>query len=105
MAINTFDEVNVMGTLGGLESRVHGFDAQTTIGQLRMAIRTGRPRLLSMTLVAREAAESFVNTDGSPVVAGADLHVREWSVTLIAERLPDVGTDLDCPISVMHGRK
>jgi len=105
MAIDAFDKVNVVGTLGGFEGRVHGFDVHATIGELRMAIGTGGPRLLAMALVAREAAESFVNTDGSPVIAGADLQVCEGSVALVAESLSDVGTDLDRPIAVMHGRK
>ena len=37
MAVNTFDEMNVVRALGGLEGRIHGFHIQAAIRQLRVA--------------------------------------------------------------------
>ncbi len=53
MAIETFDEVNVVGALRRSEGGVHLFDIEAAIGEARMAGGTGRARVLAMFLMTR----------------------------------------------------
>lgn len=59
-----------------------------------MAGGTRRACVLAMSLMAGKATEALVNSNGGAIVAGTDLHERSWSVALVAEGLPLVGTDL-----------
>jgi len=53
MAIEAFDEVNVVGTLRGGERGVHFLDIETAIGEARMAGGAGRAGVLAVFLMAR----------------------------------------------------
>ena len=48
---------------------------------------------MAVLFMAGETAQSFMYADGRPVISGADLRIGERSVTLVAKRLPRVGTD------------
>jgi hypothetical protein len=53
MAIETFDEVNVVRALGRDEGGVHLFDIEAAIGEPRMAGGAGRAGVLAMFLMTR----------------------------------------------------
>ena len=53
MAIEAFDEVNVVRTLGRDESGVHLFLVEAAIGEARMAGGAGRSGVLAMFLMTR----------------------------------------------------
>src|SRR5208337_4328257 len=53
MAIEAFDEVNVVGALCGGERCVHLFDIEAAIGEARMAGGAGRARVLAVFLMTR----------------------------------------------------
>ena len=53
VAIEAFDEVNVVRALGGDEGGVHLFDVEAAIGEARMASGAGRTSVLAMFLMTR----------------------------------------------------
>jgi hypothetical protein len=58
-----------------------------------------------MFLVAGKAAQAFVDTDGSAVVTRSDLAACGGCVALIAERLPQIRTDLHRASACVHLRE
>src|SRR6476646_1658348 len=58
-----------------------------------------------MLFMAGEAAKAFVDSDGSAVIAGADLRVCGWRVALVAESLALVRTDFHEARAVIHLRQ
>lgn len=53
MAIEAFDEVNVVRAFGRGEGGVHFFHVEAAIGEARMAGRAGRASMLAVFLVTR----------------------------------------------------
>ena len=53
MAIEAFDEMNVVATLGRGKGGIHLLDVEAAIGEARMTGRAGRARMLAVFLVAR----------------------------------------------------
>jgi len=53
MAIEAFDEVNVVGALGRGKGGVHFFHVEAAIGEARMAGGAGRAGVLAVFLMAR----------------------------------------------------
>ena len=102
MAVGTFHCVDVVGAFCGLESRVHGLDVDAAVRELRVAGRAGGTGGLAVFFVAGEATEAFVDSDGSTVVAGADLSGCFWGMALVAESLTLVGTDLHQARAFIH---
>lgn len=70
-----------------------------------MTRRAGGASGLAVLFVAGEAAQAFMNADGSAVVAGAHLTAGIRGVTLIAECLARIGADLDQPGAFEHLRQ
>jgi len=93
MAVNAPYEMNIVETLDVLECGVHGFHGDAAIGEAGMAGATGRSRLLAMLEVTGEATQSFVDADGSAVVAGVDLSSGSRRMALIAQCLALVRAD------------
>ena len=73
VAINAFYEVDVVPAVFVLEGRIHLFHVESAIGKPWMARGAGCARLEAVLHVARQAAQSFVDSDGSAIVAGTDL--------------------------------
>ena len=61
--------------------------------------------MLSMFLMARQATETFVDANGSAVVAGMHFSIGERRVALVAESLARIGADLHRPAGIKHGRQ
>ena len=102
VAVNALHRVDIVGTLRGLESRIHGFDVEAAVRQLRMAGCARCSRLLAVFLVAGETTEAFVDSGGRAVVAGADLAAGLRGVALVAESLTLVRADLDPAGAFVH---
>ena len=102
VAVDALHEMDVVGAFAVLEGRVHGFDRDAAIGKPGMAGAARRTRLLAMFQVAGQAAESFVDADGSAVVAGLDLPRGRGRVALVAQSLARVGADEDLARAVEH---
>lgn len=105
MAVGTFDRVDVVRTFSVFECCVHGLDIDAAVGELRMAGSAGGASRLTMLLVAGEATQAFMDTDGSTVVARADLASRVGRVALITQRLPWIGADLHWACAVIYLRE
>ena len=117
VAVGAADPVDVVGTFGAGESRVHFFDVDAAVGHLRVAGFAGGGCVLVVSGVAGEATDALVNTDGRAVVAGADLRAvviggsdgvglrLARRVALIAERLALIGADFYCAWAVGELRK
>ena len=103
VAVNAFDGMDIVRALGRFESRIHGFDIQAAIRELWMAGGARRTSVLSVSLVAGEATEPFVNSHGGAIISRADLSAGQSCVALIAECLADIRADLHCPIAQSHG--
>lgn len=69
MAVGAFDGVDVVGALGILERCVHGLDVDAAVGELGMARCAGGARSLTVLLVAGEAAQTLVDSDGRSIVS------------------------------------
>ena len=102
VAVRTFDEVNVVRAFRGTERSVHGFHVEAAIRQLRMTVRTSRTGLLAVLLMACEATQPFVHTDGCPVISGTNFKSGKRRMTLVAKRLARVRTDFDGPRRFAH---
>ena len=102
MAINAFYEMNVVRALGGFECRVHGFYVQAAVGELGMAGGARSSGLLAVSLMAGEAAESFMHAHRSAIVARCHVHRGQRRVALVAEGLANVRADFDSSVAVMH---
>lgn len=105
MAISAFHRMDVVRTLERLEGRVHLLDVEAAIGELRMAGSARDAGGLAVFPVAGEAAEAFVDSDRSAVIAGSDLGHGRGRVTLVAERLALIGTEYHSSSSVLHLRQ
>ena len=55
-----------------------------------------------MTLMTRKAAEAFVDANRGSVISRTDFPGDKWRVTLIAERLAQVWTDLHLTVAIAH---
>jgi hypothetical protein len=53
MAVEAFDEVNVVRAFGRGESGIHLFDIEAAIGEARMTGGAGRASMLAVFLVTR----------------------------------------------------
>lgn len=91
VAVLAFHEVDVVRTGSVFEGGVHFFDVEAAIGKARMTGAATGARLQPVFQVAGHAAESFVDADGSSVVAGTNLRSGQRRVALIAERLTLIG--------------
>ncbi len=112
VAVGAADPVDVVGTFGAGESGVHFFDVDAAVRHLRVAGFAGGCCVLVVSSVAGETTDALVNTDGSAVVARADLRAVVISsrdgvglglarrVALIAERLALIGADFYCAWAV-----
>lgn len=105
MAIRALYCVDIVRTLGVFECRVHRFDVDAAVGELRMASCAGRARGLSVLFMAGEATEAFMDSDGRAIIAGTDLRVSVGCVALVAERLALVGADLHRACAFKHVRE
>jgi hypothetical protein len=56
-----------------------------------------------MSLVAGQATQPLVNSYRRSVIPGPDAHTCKRRVTLVAERLANVGTDPDGTLAIAHG--
>ena len=69
MAVRAADPVNIVGALRIGEGGVHLLHIDAAVGHLRVA-RFARPGgILAVSIVAGEAADSFVNAHGRAVIA------------------------------------
>jgi len=102
VAVDALHEMDVMEASALLEGCVHGFDGDPAIGKPGMAGAARRTRLLAMFQVAGQAAESFVDADGSAVLAGRNLPCGCGRVALVAQSLARVGTDSNRTCAVEH---
>src|SRR5208283_830126 len=105
MAVEAFNEVNVVRAFRRGERGIHLFNIEAAIGEARVTGGTGRARMLAMFLMTREATETFVDADGRAVVAGMHFHTGEGRVALVAKRLAGIGADLHRPAGIEHHRQ
>src|SRR6185437_17001399 len=73
VAINALHEVNIVRALRGFKRGIHHLHVQSTIRKLRVAGRARCPRLLSVSLMARETTQSFVDAHRGSIIARTDL--------------------------------
>ncbi len=74
------------------EGRVHPLDIEFAVEMLGVAVVAGGASLLAVLLMAREAAQTFMDAYRSAIVAGIDFACGDRRVALIAERLPLIMT-------------
>ena len=102
MAVGAFYRVDVVETLPVLERRVHGFNVEAAIGELRMTGGAARAGRLAVLFMARKAAQAFVDAQRRAIVTGADLSRGVGGVTLITKGLARVGTDFHGARALVH---
>lgn|SRR5512133_3342668 len=73
VAVATLHEVNIVQALRGFKRGIHHLHVQSTIRKLRVAGRARCPRLLSVSLMARETTQPFVDAHRGPIIARTDL--------------------------------
>jgi hypothetical protein len=97
--------MDIVLTLRGPERGIHLLHVEPAVGKPRMARGAGRPRLLAVLLVARQATDPLVYAQPRAAVAGAHLHARLRRVALAAQRLPMIGTHPHRPRAFLHRRQ
>jgi len=102
MAVNAFHEMDIVGAFAVFEGGIHGFDGDAAIGKSGMARAARRSRLLAMFKVAGQTTQSFVDADGSTVVARVDLLSGCGRVALVTQSLALVGADMNFTCAVEH---
>ncbi len=102
VAVLAFNKVDVVLAVFVFEGGVHFFDVEAAIGETRVTGGAGGASLHAMLGVAREATESFVDADGSAIVARTNLRCGFRGMTLIAEGLALIGADFNGAVFVEH---
>lgn len=102
VAIQALHGMNVVFAGLVLEARVHFLDLQFAVEMLGVAVVAGDAGLLAVLLMAGEAAQAFMDADGSAVVAGIHFTCGDRRVALVTECLPLIVAHGDRARSLDH---